>query len=142
MASKMQSTMRNAKQKERMQEKLRKGKEEQAAAEEQQKDLGQATQVSEDTFVWNDENSNDSEPMMKSSANENIKKSSNNKKKKGKKKKKNKLCSRGINAAKSKYDVYPSAYANGYAVQVCKGTIKGLDGKKRCSGSYCKKKKK
>lgn len=60
----------------------------------------------------------------------------------GKKKKKNKLCSRGINAAKSKYDVYPSAYANGYAVQVCKGTIKGLDGKKRCSGSYCKKKKK
>jgi len=58
-----------------------------------------------------------------------------------KKKKKNKLCSRGISAAKSKYDVYPSAYANGYAVQVCKGTIKGLDGKKRCSGSYCKKKK-
>lgn len=56
-------------------------------------------------------------------------------------KKKNKLCSRGISAAKSKYDVYPSAYANGYAVQVCKGTIKGLDGKKRCSGSYCKKKK-
>jgi tRNA G26 N,N-dimethylase Trm1 len=58
-----------------------------------------------------------------------------------KKKKKNKLCSRGISAAKSKFDVYPSAYANGYAVQVCKGKIKGLDGKKRCSGSYCKKKK-
>ena len=49
-----------------------------------------------------------------------------------KKKKKNKLCSRGISAAKSKFDVYPSAYANGYAVQVCKGKIKGLDGKKRC----------
>ena len=51
-----------------------------------------------------------------------------------KKKKKNKLCSRGIYAAKSKFDVYQSAYANGYAVQVCKGKIKGLDGKKRCSG--------
>ncbi len=59
-----------------------------------------------------------------------------------KKKKKNTLCSRGISAAKSKFDVYPSAYANGYAVQVCKGKIKGLDGKKRCSGSYCRKKKK
>jgi hypothetical protein len=57
------------------------------------------------------------------------------------KKNKNKLCSRGISAAKSKFDVYPSAYANGYAVQVCKGTMPGLDGKKRCSGSYCKKKK-
>jgi len=57
------------------------------------------------------------------------------------KKKSNKLCSRGISAAKSKFDVYPSAYANGYAVQVCKGKIKGLDGKKKCSGSYCKKKK-
>jgi hypothetical protein len=53
------------------------------------------------------------------------------------KKKKNKLCARGISAAKSKYDVYPSAYANGYAVQVCKGTMPGVDGKKRCSGSYC-----
>jgi hypothetical protein len=59
----------------------------------------------------------------------------------GKKKKSSKLCSRGISAAKSKFDVYPSAYANGYAVQVCKGKIKGLDGKKKCSGSYCKKKK-
>jgi hypothetical protein len=53
------------------------------------------------------------------------------------KKKKNKLCARGVSAAKSKYDVYPSVYANGYAVQVCKGKIAGLDGKKRCSGSYC-----
>jgi hypothetical protein len=53
------------------------------------------------------------------------------------KKKKNKLCARGISAAKAKYDVYPSAYANGYAVQVCKGTMPGVDGKKRCSGSYC-----
>ena len=58
-----------------------------------------------------------------------------------KKKKKNTLCARGKSAAKSKFDVYQSAYANGYAVRVCKGSIKGLDGKKRCSGSYCKKKK-
>jgi hypothetical protein len=48
-----------------------------------------------------------------------------------------KLCARGVASAKSKYDVYPSAYANGHAVQVCKGKIKGLDGKKHCSGSYC-----
>ena len=59
----------------------------------------------------------------------------------GKKKKKNTLCARGVSAAKSKYDVYPSAFANGYAVQVCKGTIAGLDGNKRCSGSYCSGKK-
>ena len=56
-------------------------------------------------------------------------------------KKSNKLCSRGVSAAKSKFKVYPSAYANGYAVQVCKGKIKGLDGKKHCSGSYCSGKK-
>ena len=56
-------------------------------------------------------------------------------------KKGNKLCSRGLSAAKSKFKVYPSAYANGYAVQVCKGKIKGLDGKKHCSGSYCSGKK-
>ena len=49
-----------------------------------------------------------------------------------------KLCARGKSAAKSKFKVYPSAYANGYAVQVCKGTKPGLDGKKRCSGVYCK----
>jgi len=63
------------------------------------------------------------------------------KKKKKKKKKKNTLCARGKSAAKAKYDVYPSAYSNGYAVQVCKGTKPGLDGKKRCSGKYCSGKK-
>ena len=63
------------------------------------------------------------------------------KKKKKKKKKSTTLCARGKNAAKAKYDVYPSAYANGYAVQVCKGKIAGLDGKKRCSGKYCSGKK-
>jgi hypothetical protein len=55
----------------------------------------------------------------------------------GKKKTGTKLCARGKAAAKAKYDVYPSAYANGYAVQVCKGKQPGLDGKKRCSGTYC-----
>ena len=55
----------------------------------------------------------------------------------GKKKTGTKLCARGKTAAKAKFDVYPSAYANGYAVQVCKGTKPGLDGKKRCSGVYC-----
>jgi hypothetical protein len=65
------------------------------------------------------------------------------KKKKSKKKKKKDttLCSRGKNAAKAKYEVYPSAYANGYAVQVCKGKMPGLDGEKRCSGKYCSGKK-
>ena len=55
----------------------------------------------------------------------------------GRKKAGTKLCARGKSAAKSKFKVYPSAYANGYAVQVCKGLIKGLDGKKKCSSPYC-----
>jgi hypothetical protein len=55
----------------------------------------------------------------------------------GKKKVGTKLCARGKSAAKSKFDVYPSAYANGYAVQVCKGTKPGLDGQKKCSSPYC-----
>ncbi len=32
------------------------------------------------------------------------------------------LCPRGRRTVKKKFLVYPSAYANGYAVQVCKGT--------------------
>ena len=55
----------------------------------------------------------------------------------GKKKTGTKLCARGKSAAKAKFKVYPSAYANGFAVQVCKGKMKGLDGKKRCSPPYC-----
>ena len=55
----------------------------------------------------------------------------------GRKKTGTPLCARGKSAAKSKFKVYPSAYANGYAVQVCKGKIKGLDGKRQCSGAYC-----
>ncbi len=47
------------------------------------------------------------------------------------------LCVRGIAAAKAKYDVYPSAYANGYAVQVCKGDMPDVNGVKKCSGKYC-----
>jgi hypothetical protein len=55
----------------------------------------------------------------------------------GRKKTGTKLCARGKASAKAKYDVYPSAYSNGHAVQVCKGKIKGLDGKKRCSPPFC-----
>ena len=55
----------------------------------------------------------------------------------GRKKPGTKLCARGKASAKAKYDVYPSAYSNGHAVQVCKGKIKGLDGKRRCSPPFC-----
>jgi hypothetical protein len=55
----------------------------------------------------------------------------------GRKKTGTKLCARGLASAKAKYEVHPSAYSNGHAVQVCKGKIKGLDGKKQCSGAYC-----
>jgi uncharacterized protein YdcH (DUF465 family) len=55
----------------------------------------------------------------------------------GRKKSGTKLCARGKAAAKAKFKVYPSAYGNGFAVQVCKGRMKGLDGKKRCSPPYC-----
>jgi hypothetical protein len=55
----------------------------------------------------------------------------------GRKKTGTKLCARGLAAAKGKFKVHPSAYSNGYGVQVCKGKMPGLDGKKRCSGAYC-----
>jgi len=55
----------------------------------------------------------------------------------GRKKSGTKLCARGKSAAKAKFKVYPSAYANGYAVQVCKGRMPGADGKKKCSAPYC-----
>lgn len=55
----------------------------------------------------------------------------------GRKKTGTKLCARGKSAAKSKFKVYPSAYSSGYGVQVCKGRMPGLDGKKRCSPPYC-----
>jgi len=53
-----------------------------------------------------------------------------------------KLCARGKAAAKRKYKVYPSAYANGYAVQVCKGTKPDGSGKKKTASGYKKGKKK
>jgi hypothetical protein len=55
----------------------------------------------------------------------------------GRKKTGTKLCARGKAAAKKKFKVYPSAYSSGYGVQVCKGRMPGLDGKKRCSSPYC-----
>ena len=55
----------------------------------------------------------------------------------GRKKSGTKLCARGKAAAKAKFKVYPSAYSNGFAVQVCQGRMKGLDGKKKCSPPYC-----
>jgi hypothetical protein len=60
----------------------------------------------------------------------------------GRKKTGTKLCARGKAAAKAKFKVYPSAYGNGFAVQVCQGRMPGLDGQKRCSPPYCGSKKK
>ena len=42
-----------------------------------------------------------------------------------------KLCPRGKAAAKRKFKVYPSAYANAYASRVCAGKIKDPSGVKR-----------
>ncbi len=50
-----------------------------------------------------------------------------------------KLCARGKSAAKRKFKVYPSAYANAYAVKVCKGQVKGPDGQKRTASGYTRK---
>jgi hypothetical protein len=42
-----------------------------------------------------------------------------------------KLCPRGKAAAKRKFAVYPSAYANAYASKICAGKIKDPAGVKR-----------
>jgi len=42
-----------------------------------------------------------------------------------------KLCPRGQAAAKRKFKVYPSAYANAYASKICAGKIKDPSGVKR-----------
>ena len=42
-----------------------------------------------------------------------------------------KLCPEGKAAAKRKFKVYPSAYANGWAVQYCRGKFRGKKGKKK-----------
>lgn len=82
MANKMQQSMKQAKMKERMKEKLKKNNEEKRMREEM---VGTMKQVSDDTFVWNDDNSDPNKPLSKSKLNGN-KKSSNPKKKKKKKK--------------------------------------------------------
>ena len=41
------------------------------------------------------------------------------------------LCPEGKAAAKRKFKGYPSAYANGGAVQYCKGKFRGKQGKKK-----------
>jgi len=51
-----------------------------------------------------------------------------------------KLCPRGKAAAKRKFDVYPSAYANMYASAVCSGKVKP-GGKKKPKKSTAKKRK-
>jgi hypothetical protein len=52
-----------------------------------------------------------------------------------------KLCPKGKAAAKRKFDVYPSAYANMYASKVCKGKVKAKDGGRATlkSGGLAKK---
>jgi len=42
-----------------------------------------------------------------------------------------KLCPRGKAAAKRKFSVYPSAYANAYASKICAGKIKDPSGKRK-----------
>ena len=42
-----------------------------------------------------------------------------------------KLCARGKAAAKRKFKVYPSAYANAYASKICAGKAKDPSGVKR-----------
>ena len=44
------------------------------------------------------------------------------------------LCARGKCSAKAKYEVYPSAYANGYASQVCHGEKPDVLGNKHGGG--------
>ena len=52
-----------------------------------------------------------------------------------------KLCARGKAAAKRKFDVYPSAYANMYASAVCSGKVTpgGKKRTKKAGGGSVKK---
>ena len=52
-----------------------------------------------------------------------------------------KLCPRGYCTAKNLFEVYPSAYANGYASQVCKGNKPDLNDKTNKDVNYQIKKK-
>ena len=49
---------------------------------------------------------------------------------------KRKLCPEGYCTAKTKYEVYPSAYANLYASGVCKGTNPNITGEKQINETY------
>ena len=51
-----------------------------------------------------------------------------------------KLCARGKAAAKRKFKVYPSAYANAYGVKVCKGQVKA-GGKRKTAKGYTRGKR-
>lgn len=97
MANKMQQNMRNAKMKERMQEKMRRNREareefvtrtQQQQAETAAADTGNLSQVNDDVFVWNDDNSNPSQPLQKSCASSSPGSKTNNNKKRKKKNKK------------------------------------------------------
>lgn len=52
-----------------------------------------------------------------------------------------KLCPKGKAAAKRKFAVYPSAYANMYAGAVCSGKIKPSATKKKMGGSISQQRK-
>ena len=78
MANKMQQNMKQAKAKERMKKKL-----DEKNKNKLQEDTGNIEDIGNETFIWNDSNSNSNEPLKKSSS-----KSTNPKKNKGKKKKK------------------------------------------------------
>ena len=45
-----------------------------------------------------------------------------------------KLCARGKAAAKRKFKVYPSSFANAYGVKVCKGQVKAGCKRKTAKG--------
>jgi hypothetical protein len=50
-----------------------------------------------------------------------------------------KLCAKGKAAAKRKFKVYPSAYANMYASSICSGkTVEGGKKKKKAAGGMIK----
>lgn len=51
------------------------------------------------------------------------------------------LCPRGYCTAKDKFKVYPSAYANGYAIKVCKGSQADAKGIKKEDVDATSKKK-
>ncbi len=53
-----------------------------------------------------------------------------------------KLCERGKKTAQQKFKVYPSIYANSYAVQVCQGKKPDLDGNYKTDKDYKNKTKK